>query len=242
MTANLRLLALVFFAAALIVVSLVVADNAAQSELTAYAEHMHGHYDQVGEIRAAVIAGDLAAVRAPAAWLAGHDEPSGLPDDWQPYIDNMRRHAGQAATADNLVMAAAAISEIARSCGDCHQASGFEVAFGSSDRPPAELDNVMTQMQRHLWASDRMWAALIGPSTGAWNQGAEMLADVELTAAQITDDPDTAPRVATLMDRAQALGAQGGGAASSEARAKTYGEFLSLCATCHSLTGGGPGG
>ncbi|MGI9344013.1 MAG: hypothetical protein ACR2QV_14325 [Gammaproteobacteria bacterium] len=241
MSGTLRLVAIVIFAAALIAVSLVVADNGSQAQLTAFAEHMHGHYDQVGEIKAAVIAGDLDAVREPAAWLAGHDEPPGLPNEWQPYIDEMRKYSAEAAGATNLVMAAAAISNIARTCGDCHRASGFEVAFGSSERPPAELDNVTTQMQRHLWAADRMWAALIGPSDRAWQQGAEMLGTVELAAADMASEADQLPRVEALAQRAQDLGRQGGGASSSEARAATYGEFLSLCATCHSVTGGGPG-
>jgi general stress protein YciG len=241
MSGTLRLVAVIVFAAALVVVSLVVADNASQAELNAFAEHMHGHYDQVGEIKAAVIAGDLDAVRKPAAWLAGHDEPPGLPDDWQPYIDEMRKYSGEAAGATNLVMAAAAISNIARTCGDCHRASGFEVAFGSSERPPAELDNLTTQMQRHLWAADRMWASLIGPSDGAWQQGTEMLGIVELSAGDMAGDAEQMPRVEALAERAQDIGRQGGDASTSEARAATYGEFLSLCASCHSVTGGGPG-
>ena len=104
-----------------------------------------------------------------------------MPSAWAPYVNSMRMQARVAVSATDLDTVAGAVSEMARSCGDCHQASGFAVAFGFDQRPPADVQNVTTQMQRHLWAADRMWDGLIGPSDKAWEWGTEMLSEVTLT-------------------------------------------------------------
>ncbi len=241
MTSKLRLTTALSLGVAIGTVLFFMAVNAEDENFSPFQQHMHSHLDRVGAIKAAVIAGDLEAVREPAFWLAEHKEPE-VPDTWMPYVDEMRRYAEQAATAQDLVGASAAISEIGRACGDCHLASGFSVAFGFDQRPPGDVENLRTQMQRHLWAADRMWDGLIGPSEKAWKAGTDMLAEVNLTAAQVTEDPAKQPPVADLVTRAKALGEQGSLASSRELRSGLYGEFLSLCATCHSLTGGGPGG
>lgn len=220
----------------------VSAEDESSKPSASFAEHMHGHLDQISAVKAAVIAGDLAAVREPAAWLAEHEQPPGMPDAWAPYIDNMRMQAKAAASATNLETVASAVSEMARSCGDCHQASGFAVAFGFDQRPPGDVQNLMTQMQRHLWAADRMWDGLIGPSDKAWEWGTEMLSEVTLTSAQITTEPAKEEQVDELVQEIRAVGNQGNTAPAGESRSAVYGRFLSLCANCHSLTGGGPAG
>ena len=214
--------------------------HAEEEAVSAFAEHMHGHLDEVAAIKAAVIAGDLDGVIEPATWLATHDEPEGMPEAWQPYLEEMRLYAARASNAQDLLTAASAVSEIGRSCGGCHQATGFKVAFGMDERPPSDVQNLRTQMQRHLWAADRMWDGLIGPSDAAWNRGTEILTEVQLTAGDITDKPGQKGQVSALVVRARSLGEQGSLATSSELRSGLYGEFLSLCASCHSLTGGGP--
>lgn len=211
-----------------------------------FLDHMHGHLDRIGEIKSAVIAGRLEDTREPASWLATHEPPEGLADAWLPYVEEMQRYAARVAAAEDIVAAASGVSEIARSCGECHRASGFSIAFGFDERPPQDLQNLLTQMQRHLWAADRMWEGLIGPSDAAWNRGAEMLSEVQLTTGDVATASDAAAadgnasRIDGLVRRARAMGQQGGMAASAELRSGLYGEFLSLCASCHQLTGGGP--
>jgi cytochrome c553 len=225
----------------LTVVPMLIAPLGAEDELedtfSEIAGHMHEHLDQVSAIKAAVIAGRLEDVREPATWLATHEEPALLPS-----VEEMRRYAARAASAEDLVAAAAAVGEIARACGDCHQANGVEVGFGYATPPSRDEQSVKAQMQRHLWAADRMWAGLIGPSDVAWNRGADMLAEVQLAASDITAKEGQRAQISELTQRARALGEQAGQAASAELRSGLYGEFLSLCATCHSLTGGGPAG
>jgi mono/diheme cytochrome c family protein len=230
-----------------IVVLPVWAAEESEETQSAFVEHMHGHLDQISEIKEAVIAGNLADTREPATWLATHEAPQGLVKAWLPYVEEMRRYAARVAEATDLVGAASAVSEIARTCGDCHRASGLSIAFGFDERPPEELQSLMTQMQRHLWAADRMWEGLIGPSDLAWNRGAAILSEVHLATTDIAGSSaegasaaENQIQISDLLRRARGMGEQGGLATSVELRSGLYGEFLSLCATCHKLTGGGP--
>lgn len=211
---------------------------AAESEDTSseIAEHMHEHFDRVNAIKVAVISGRLEDVRKPADWLVTHEELALLPS-----TEEMRRYASQVASAENLATAAAAVGKIARTCGDCHQAGGVELVFGFAEPPPQEMQSLMTQMQRHLWAADRMWAGLIAPSDAAWQQGADILAEVQLAVSDITDDPQRQVQISNLMQRLRTVGEYASQATSVELRSGLYGEFLSLCATCHSLTRAFPG-
>jgi mono/diheme cytochrome c family protein len=208
-----------------------------QDIMTEVAAHMHEHLDQINEIKTAVIAGRLEDVGEPASWLATHEEPA-----WLPSVEEMRHYAARAAAAEDLVAAAAALGEIARTCGDCHQASGVEVAMGYSAPPSHDEKSLATRMRRHLWAADRMWASLVSPSDMAWKQGAEVLADFQFAASDIAADSEQQGQLRDLTERSRAIGSLAGQAASTELRSGLYGEFLSLCASCHSLTGSGPAG
>lgn len=241
MTNQLQWTIIVLLAFAIIVLSLLISESASDDEVTAIAEHMHGHLDRVVAVKAAVISGNLGGVYAPANWLAEHQEPAELSRKWRPFADGMRASARRAAEARDLTTAAAAVGQTGRYCGECHLASGFAVSFGYAKPPPADLDNTLTQMQRHLWASDRLWAGLIGPSDAAWESGAKMLAGVDLSVADITGDETLSPLVNNIVQRLRTIGEQAAEAISADRRGELYGEFLSLCADCHSLTGGGPG-
>ncbi|MBT8445049.1 MAG: hypothetical protein KJO13_09895 [Gammaproteobacteria bacterium] len=240
MTQKITIAAGLVLVAIIVGLSLVAADNASEEELTVVAEHMHSHVDKVIALKAAVINGDLESAREPATWLAEHKAPIGMPSAWAPYEEDMRRFADVAATAADLETAAMAVSEIGQACGDCHIASGFRVSFGYAKPPPQALENNVTQMQRHLWAADRMWASLIGPSDAAWDSGTGLLAEVNLKADQLTRDPRKQPRVGELVQAARAVGETGRNLESVEGRTDVYGEFLAICANCHALTGGGP--
>lgn len=237
-----RLFVMVPMAACVGLAACVSAEDEPAAAKQSYVAHMHGHLDQISAVKAAVIAGDLEASREPARWLAEHDEPAGMPAGWAPYVNSMQAQARVAASAVNLETVAVAVSEIARSCGDCHEATGFAVAFGFDQRPPADVQNLMTQMQRHLWAADRMWEGLIGPSDQAWQWGTDMLAEVNLSGEEIADHSEQeATQVDHLVQEMRAIGVEGTTAPDGATRSAVYSKFLSLCANCHSLTAGGPG-
>lgn len=95
---------------------------------TAFLEHMHHHASQLGQLDAALAMGSLNAAQRPAYWLAGHDEISGVPADWQAYIDGMRDGAKAVESAADIAEAQAAAERIEDSCRGCHTAAGLDVA------------------------------------------------------------------------------------------------------------------
>jgi mono/diheme cytochrome c family protein len=204
-----------------------VAQEADESPDRSVAEHMHQHLSAMRAMKIFIVAGQLDGVREPAVWVAEHKPTPGLPADWQPYVAELRRYAEYTASARHLVFAAAAVSEMARVCGDCHQANGVQLATGAGDSPPADVAQVAAQMRRHMWAVDRMWEGLIAASDNAWNQGAEVLARIRLEPADIGAAGEE-PRVAYLLDRARAIGVEGRNATTREGRSLLYGELLTL--------------
>ncbi len=217
------------------------AEDESEPPAVGFAEHMHGHLDEVNQIKAAVIAGDLEMARPPAVWLSEHSEPPGMPDDWSPYLWEMRQYASTIASARDLRPAAVAVSEIGRTCGECHRDHAVEIEFIAGPRPPMEPHDIRTEMARHLWAADRLWESLLGSSDVAWAEGMAILEEVRLVPTELDDAPERAAQVEALVQRIRTLGEEGGRAPAGPARSALYGEFLATCASCHTLTGGGPG-
>ncbi len=225
-----------------LLVAVAAAQNQPEVRGSAVAEHMHQHLSAMRAMKAFIIAGQLDDnLREAAVWVEEHEATPGLPGDWQPYILQMRRYAGQVADARHLDFAAVSVGEMAGVCGDCHSANGVEVGFGDYTSAPGASPNVRVQMRRHLWAVDRMWEGLISPSDSAWRLGAETLADVQVNAADIGATGAQQPKVDYLLARAREIGTEGASVESPKARGALYGELLSLCADCHNMTGGGPG-
>ena len=206
------------------------------------ATHMHEHLDRITAIKAHIIMGQLDAVRAPATWLAEHKSVAGLPANFLPYVEMMREYARQVIAAPDLDSAATAVSSMARTCGNCHLSNDIELKFGY-DQMPEGLTDTVSHMQRHQWAADRLWEGLIGPSDFAWDLGSDMLVDVPLHAADVTDEV-TSDADATAIDqmahRIHVLGGRGTDARTPDSRSGLYAEILGLCADCHTRLGKGP--
>ncbi|MBT8441548.1 MAG: hypothetical protein KJO76_04100 [Gammaproteobacteria bacterium] len=216
------------------------ADIAEEHSAETFAEHMHGHLVHVDAIKTAVIAGNLEATREHSVWLSEHDEPPGMPDAWSPYVEEMRQYAAVAASSRDLERVAVAVSEIARTCGECHRTYGASPEFSAGQRPTQELHDVKTEMHRHLWAANRMWESMIVPSNDAWQSATDMLADVRIDPARLANDTANAAQVEALLEQARDLGELGAQTSAGPLRSEQLGRFLSLCASCHTLTGGGP--
>lgn len=90
-----------------------------------FLEHMHSHADQIDNINVALSDDDLDGVRKPAAWLSRHDPVSGIPADWQPYLDGMREAARAVESAPDIETATAASIRITEQCQGCHAAAGI---------------------------------------------------------------------------------------------------------------------
>ena len=152
----------------------------------------------------------------------------------------MKRHAEEAASARHLVFAAAALSEMARTCGACHAKNDVTVVFEDEVSPPPKGDTLNSKMLRHLWAADRMWEGLICPSDFAWRSGTDVLAGTSLNVSEFDVPAAKEPALAYLLRRKREIGEEGNQAESPESRSVLYAEFLAMCGDCHALIGRGP--
>lgn len=195
-------------------------------------ERMLTHYQDVVQIRDAVIAGDLPGVRPPARRLRERTDP--IPESWLPFVTAKDEHATIVLTARSLRVAARAAASLANDCGDCHEALGDGPRFGPPASPPAPIAHRPEQhMLRHQWAADRMWEALISRSDEAWTAGAEVLADAPLHRGEIAALIRVPDDILDLNERVHELGSRARTTAAWPARAEIYGDFLAACAKCH---------
>lgn len=201
--------------------------------------HMHEHLERISAIKDAILAGNLRRVREPAAWLAAHDPIEDLPLPFEPFVLSMRGHAEDIVAADDIPTAAVGVSAIANDCGSCHVASEIDLEFGYDEEPPSWSD-MQSHMQRHLWAIERLWEGLIGPSDASWSRGIRMMAEAPLHGTEATWDEEATDGDA-LARRVHELGRQAAAALTPLDRAEVYGEMIGVCAECHTRTGGGPG-
>lgn len=97
----------------------------------AFIRHMHLHASHLAGLNDALAAGNLEAAQTPAHWLLRHEEVTGLPDDWQPHIENMRDAARAVAGAPDIGVARAAAGRIKEGCQGCHAAAGIDIDISS---------------------------------------------------------------------------------------------------------------
>ncbi len=196
---------------------------------------MDQHFEQVLQIRDAVIAGDLQQARAPAAWLAEHGGPPISPTSWEPYRVELRRIAKGLSDGATPAEAAKRTAEMAAICGLCHRAAGVPL---ERDMPALveELNSGTVQlMKRHRWAVDRLWEGLVGPSDVAWAVGASVLADAALETSDVANDGPIDPRRFELVEKLHRLGDSAPRAKRPGERAALLGELLGTCSGCHRL-------
>jgi len=185
------------------------------------ADHMHDYLTRITTIKSSVIMGNRDGVRELATWLVEHETVSGLPEDFEPYVEMIRSYAREVVAAPDLKSAA--------------------MEFGFDTKPPEWADTI-SLMQRHQWAAERLWEGLIGPSDVAWSRGTDMLVDVPLRPAYVLDDTINGVRsdvIDKAAHRVHLLGGQGTITSTPDARAELYGELLGLCADCHISLGRG---
>ena len=202
------------------------------------AAHMSEHYSRALDLQRAVVNGDMEAVEGTANWLAEHSKMSGAPASWDPYLAEMRAAAEVAAEAPDLYTAAKATARVGAACGDCHKGHGATVKF-SIEGAMAEGGDAVAHMNRHVWASARLWEGLVVPSAEVWQTGAKALDEVPLVPEELTDDDELMTEVQLTANRVHELGSAARQALDPNMRAATYGELLATCSRCHKATGAG---
>ena len=217
-----------------------LAQFASEEDRSVIADHMHEHLTRISTIKSAIVAGKLEEVREPATWLADHETAASLPAEFESYVIQMRRYARDVIEAQDLVSAAESVSKMAKTCGNCHLVNDVNMEFGYDQKPREDLEDVVTHMQRHQWAADRLWEGLIGPSDTAWNRGTDMLIDAPLQPSDVTMATEHVAEISNIARRIHALGGIGTQPMTPDARSELYAELLGLCASCHTLLGRGP--
>ncbi len=196
------------------------------------AQRMGAHYQDVVQIKDAIIAGDLPGVRAPARRL--REVPGPVPAAWRPYVIKEGELATRTLSATNLRTAAKYAAGLADSCGECHEALGGGPRPAAPAAPPAPIPHQARQhMLRHQWAADRMWDALVSRDDDTWTAGADALTDAPLLKQDLTADVELPEDLLELNTRVHELGARARGTTAWPARSELYGEFLATCAACH---------
>lgn len=205
------------------------------------AEHMREHFARVYEVEAAVIRGDLEAVKAPAEWLASHDPSRELDKASAAQVSTMRETARRAADAKDVAAAASATAAMLAACGDCHRAAGAVPAPPVS--PETKVGGTVGHMLQHQRAVELLADGLIIPSAATWSKGAAALKEAPLRSAQLPRDPKLTREIAAAEDRVHLLADQASSAGEEQARVKVYAQIITTCADCHGLHGRiwGPG-
>lgn len=91
----------------------------------AFLKHMHRHADELDDLNLALADGDLDAAKNSANWLSRHDAVTGIPSEWQLYLDGMRKAARAVGEATDLEAARLPAELITDNCQGCHIAAGI---------------------------------------------------------------------------------------------------------------------
>jgi mono/diheme cytochrome c family protein len=210
----------------------------AERSTPSLATHMHEHFTGGAKMRDAVIAGDLAALKRDAQWMAEHELSKTFPADWKPHVESFQDAAKKALDARDLDAAANATAEMTARCGSCHAAlGGPKIDLGT---PPAEGSGVAPHMARHQWAAERMWLALTTPSEGAWLAATETMADAPLMPEALSGERSVDKQVEQLAIEVHAIAERARTDRDMAKWQSAYGKFLGTCADCHKAAGISP--
>ena len=91
----------------------------------AFIDHMHAHAEQLDNLNFALADDDLDGAMTAAYWLSGHQEVSGLKEEWRPFVEGMREAAQAVEEANDLESARLAAERISDNCQGCHDAAGL---------------------------------------------------------------------------------------------------------------------
>ncbi len=194
--------------------------------------YMRHHFAEVAAVHAAIIRGDLAAIRGPATELARMPVPPGTLTVAVPFVVAISDGARRAVGATTLPAAAEATAFILQQCGECHRAAK------ASPQPPAQPPSSaggIVHMAEHQWAMDELLRGLVVPSAAQWNRGTGRLRTAPLRQGELPADPGLAGSITRADDRVHLIANRAAEARTAAARAGVYADLLTTCADCHGL-------
>jgi cytochrome c553 len=199
---------------------------------------MHRQFSRTVDIQTGVVLGDLERVRDAASWLATREEKGSFPEEVDVFQAEIRGYAALMGQDRDLATVATRTGLMAGACGRCHQAVDGGPRFVVGNGPPPGAPGAQAMID-HLWAADRMWEGLVGPSDNAWQAGARALEGAWSRGGAA--DPEAVPTGSMdrqgIPDRMVSLAREALDATSQEARGEVYGEILSTCTACHGGSG-----
>lgn len=197
---------------------------------------MHRNLSRTVDIQTGVILGDLEQAQAAAEWLLSRQDQSSFPPNAKAFEDGMVEHASAISSAADIRTAAVHTGRLAATCGSCHQATGGGPSFvvGTEARAGDSQESLMI---RHLWAVDRMWEGLVGPSEEAWRAGARALAETQPILAKELRASGSIQRLEGLLGEVNLLAHEALEVSGLAERADVYGRMLATCYRCHAPTG-----
>jgi cytochrome c553 len=193
--------------------------------------HMAEHLARSVIIRDAVVRGNFELAREGFQWMADHEPVAGLPAVSAGWLEDLRRSAAAGAAAETIQAQGAALGAMANTCGGCHQS--LSVGPLLQELPaPAEGEGLQVHMAQHRWASDRMWTALIEPSSAAWERSLRVLSTDALSAEERAEW-GLRDGVEVLDQEVHRLAYAALADDNPDTRADLYGQIVARCAACH---------
>ena len=189
--------------------------------------HMHGNLDVLRAIERLLIRGKLEDARelARAVAEAPADPDLGV---WAARASTVRDRAAAVASAPGLDEAVRREARLAEACADCHLETRVQPDLRAPPIPP-DRDTLPARMARHRWAADRLWEGVVAADDVPWNAGLEVLSATPLRWPELGERLSLARSLQRLADQARQRSATD----SNAERARSYGEMLVVCTTCH---------
>ncbi len=197
---------------------------------------MHRNLSKTVDIQTGAVQGDLEKARQAASWLLERKDEMIVPPAGVEYQQAMLGAAARILEAPDLETVANEAGHLAASCGSCHQAVGGGPRFVVGNMAPGGTSQE-AQMIRHLWAADRMWEGLVGPSEEAWKAGAEAMAETQSTLADVFRASSSLADPERYLREVNRFANEAVGATSLTEKADAYGNLLNTCNRCHSQVG-----
>ncbi len=186
--------------------------------------HMQRHFDDLRTIERQLIAGQLDEARARAHLLARPASDPGIAA-WAPEVRQVVDAALALEAAPSLDEACRREPRVSAACAGCHLRTQATPVFPPPPPLPDDRPTRDARMARHLWATDRLWEAMVGGSEPAWRSGLAVLAGTPLPFT----DSDLSRIARRLQDVARAELSP----ATAADHAAAYGELLVTCTGCH---------